>query len=148
MSPALRQEFSEALTAVLGEMRQALAQLDRTLDTERAALETGDAEALGQAGTRKQALMQQLEQLDAERRQLAHEDAVGAAAQEPAWAEVLHALRACHQLNLRNGGLANRRLQMVRRALAVLTGDNEQADLYDRSGGLLASARSHALTAA
>lgn len=147
MNPSLRQEFGEALAAVLDEMRQALARLADTLDAERAALESGDAAALDQAGTRKQALMQQLEQFDAERRQLAHE-AAPPAALAPAWAEVVHALRDCHQRNLHNGSLANRRLQMVRNALSVLTGDDGHAGLYDRSGGLQGGGRSHVSTAA
>src|SRR6185312_788966 len=71
MSPPLRQEFAEALAAVQGEMRQGLEQLAQVLETERAALDGGDIEALDRAGARKQALMQQLEQLDAERRLLA-----------------------------------------------------------------------------
>ncbi|GAB3789456.1 flagella synthesis protein FlgN [Dyella agri] len=148
MSPQLRQEFDEALAAVQGEMRQALDRLVQTLEAERAALDSGDSEALGQAGTHKQALMQQLEQLDAERRQLAREQPRAEAVPDPAWAAIVQSLRHCHQLNQRNGGIVSQRLQMVRQALAVLTGADNSNGLYDRSGELHAGARSRPLAAA
>lgn len=148
MNPPLRQEFSEALAAVQGEMRQALDQLVQVLETERSALDAGDTEALGQAGTRKQALMQQLEQLDAERRQLVHEQPQTEATPDPAWTTIVQSLQHCHRLNLRNGGIVNQRLQLVRQALAVLTGAESGSGLYDRSGELHAGARSRPLAAA
>lgn len=148
MNPQLRQEFDEALAAVQGEMRQALDQLVQALETERAALDGGDTEALGLAGTRKQALMQQLEQLDAERRQLAREQPQAGAAPDPAWAAIVQSLRHCHRLNQRNGGIVNQRLQLVRQALAVLTGADGGGGLYGRSGELHAGARSRPLAAA
>ena len=148
MNPPLRQEFGEALAAVQGEMRQALEQLAQVLEAERNALDAGDTEALGQAGTRKQALMQQLEQLDAERRQLVREQPQTEAAPDPAWTDIVQSLQHCHRLNQRNGGIVNQRLQLVRQALAVLTGTDGDNGLYDRSGELHAGARSRPLAAA
>lgn len=148
MNPPLRQEFGEALAAVQDEMRQALDQLVQVLEAECDALEAGDSTALGQAGTRKQVLMQQLEQLDAERRQLAREQPQAEAASDPIWSAIVQSLQHCHRLNQRNGSVVNQRLQMVRQALAVLTGADGSDGLYDRSGELHAGARSRPLAAA
>ena len=60
--------------------------------------------------------MQQLEQLDAERRLLAREQPQVEAVPDPDWAAIMQSLRHCHQLNQRNGGLVSRRLQLVRQA--------------------------------
>jgi flagellar biosynthesis protein FlgN len=92
--------------------------------------------------------MQQLEQLDAERRQLAREQPQSEAAPDPAWSAIVASLRHCHRLNQRNGGIVNHRLQLVRQALAVLTGADGGGGLYDRSGELHAGARSRPLAAA
>ncbi|MEW9572842.1 flagella synthesis protein FlgN [Rhodanobacter sp. Si-c] len=148
MNSPLRQEFGEALAAVQGEMHQALDQLVQVLEAEHGALDAGDTEALGQAGTHKQALMQQLEQLDAERRQLAREQPQTEAAPDPAWTAIVQSLQHCHRLNQRNGGIVNQRLQLVRQALAVLTGADSSSGLYGRSGELHASKRSRPLAAA
>lgn len=148
MSPPLRQEFAEALAAVQDEMRQGLEQLVQVLEAERAALDGGDIEALDQAGTRKQLLMQQMEQLDAERRLLAREQPQASAAPDPTWTAIVQSLQHCHRLNQRNGGIVSQRLQLVRQALAVLTGTDGDNGLYDRSGELHAGARSRPLAAA
>ena len=148
MNPPLRQEFAEALSAVQGEMRQGLEQLAQVLEAERAALDAGDLDALDRAGARKQALMQQLEQLDAERRLLAREQPQVPVAPDPAWAAIVHSLQHCHRLNQRNGGIVGQRLQLVRQALAVLTGTDSDGGLYDRSGELHAGTRSRPLAAA
>lgn len=148
MNPPLRQEFAEALAAVQDEMRQGLEQLVQVLEAERAALDGGDIEALDQAGTRKQLLMQQMEQLDAERRLLAREQPQAPAAPDPAWTAIVQSLQHCHRLNQRNGSIASQRLQLVRQALAVLTGTDGGSGFYDRSGELHAGARSRPLAAA
>lgn len=148
MNTPLRQELGEAIAAVLGEMRQALDQLSQTLEAERAALDGGDIEALGRAGTHKQTLMQQLEQLDAERLLLLREQPPAGAAPDPAWADIVRSLQHCQQLNQRNGGITRQRLQLVRRALAVLTGAGADDGLYDRSGDLHAGTCSRPLAAA
>ncbi|MHB1057524.1 MAG: flagella synthesis protein FlgN [Rhodanobacter sp.] len=153
MNQQLQHELDDALTAVLGDMRQAVDQLAQVLEAERTALDAGDSEALDQAGARKQALMLQLEQLDDERRQLGREQpgreqAATDASPEPAWAGIVQSLRHCQQLNQRNGNAVNQRLNLVRQALAVLTGHAGESGLYGRSGELHASPRSHVLAAA
>jgi flagella synthesis protein FlgN len=148
MTPQLQHELDDALTAVLGDMRQAVDQLAQVLEAERAALVTGNSEALDQAGARKQALMLQLEQLDAERQQLGREQTATQSELEPVWAGIVQSLRHCQLLNQRNGSAVNQRLNLVRQALAVLTGRAGESELYGRSGELHASPRSHALAAA
>ena len=148
MNTQLRHEMNDALTAVLGDMQQAVDQLVRVLEAERAALDTANNEALDHAGARKQALMQQLEQLDAERQLLSREQSALADTLEPVWAGIVQSLRHSHLLNQRNGNAVNQRLSQVRQALAVLTGHAGESGLYGRSGELHASMRSQVLAAA
>jgi flagellar biosynthesis protein FlgN len=148
MNSPLQHELNAALMAVLGEMQQAVDQLGQVLEAERTALDTSSSEALDQAGARKQATMQRLEQLDAERQLLSREQPPVAAALEPVWAGIVQSLRQCHLLNQRNGSTVNLRLSQVRQALAVLTGHAGESELYGRSGELHASLRSQVLAAA
>ncbi len=148
MNRQLQNELDSALKAVLGDMQQAVGQLAQVLEDERAALGENNSEALDQAGTRKQALMLQLEQLDTERQQLGREHPALAGTLEPTWAGILQSLRRCQQLNQRNGSAVNQRLNQVRQALAILTGHSGESELYGRSGELHASLRSQVLAAA
>ena len=148
MNSPLQHELNDALTAVLGDMQQAVDQLVQVLEVERTALDTSHSDALDQAGPRKQALMQQLEQLDAERQLLSREQPALSAALEPVWARIVQSLRHSHLLNQRNGSTVNQRLTQVRQALAVLTGHAGESELYGRSGELHASLRSQVLAAA
>jgi flagella synthesis protein FlgN len=147
MNRQLQHELDDALGAVLGDMQQAVDQLAQVLEAERTALDSRDFDALDQAGTRKQAIMLQLEQLDAERQQLACERPAVAAASTPLWSKVVQKLQYCHLLNLRNGSVVSQRLGQTRRALAVLTGHAGESELYGRSGELRASLRSQVLAA-
>ncbi|MFC5436821.1 flagella synthesis protein FlgN [Rhodanobacter umsongensis] len=148
MNSPLQHELNAALAAVLDDMQQAVAQLGQVLQAERTALDTSSSEALDQAGARKQAIMQQLEQLDAERQLLGREQPEAAAALEPVWARIVVSLRECHLLNQRNGSAVNLRLTQVRQALAVLTGHAGESELYGRSGELRTHLRSQVLAAA
>ncbi len=148
MKTTLQHELNDALASVLDDMQQAAGQLLTVLEAERTALESASAEALDQAGTRKQTLMQQLEQLDAERQSLCREQPTRQAALEPEWARVVRSLRHCHTLNQRNGSTVNQRLTQVRQALAILTGHTGESELYGRSGALHGSLRSQILAAA
>ena len=148
MNSPLQHELNAALTAVLDDMQQAVDLLGQVLEAERTALDTSNSAALNDAGARKQAIMQQLEQLDAERQLLSREQPDVAAALAPIWTGIVHSLRQCHQLNQRNGSTVNLRLTQVRQALAVLTGHAGESELYGRSGELHASLRSQVLAAA
>jgi flagella synthesis protein FlgN len=148
MRQPLQHELNDALASVLDEMQLRADELQSTLEAERAALDCADAAALDAAGNRKQALMQQLEQLDAERQLLQRQQPVGEAVRESRWAQVLQVLRHCHALNQRNGSLVNQRLAQLRQALAILTGHAGESDLYGSSGELHGSLRSKSLAAA
>lgn len=148
MSRLLQDELDSALTAVLDDMQQAVGQLVQVLEAERSALGANSSEALDQAGARKQALMQQLEQLDAERLQLSRELPAVATRLEPVWADIVQSLRGCQQLNQRNGNAVSRRLGQIRQALSILTGHIGESELYGRTGELRTGLRSQALTRA
>lgn len=148
MKPSLQAELDHALTAAVEEMRLAVGQLMDALNTERTALETADVDTLNQAGASKHELMLRLEQLDSERLQLSQGAPEASRALAPTWQEVLQSLRACQQLNQRNGTLVGIRLQQVRKALAVLTGNETEASVYGRAGDLRTSLRSQTLAEA
>lgn len=148
MNIPLQQELNDALASVLDEMQRTTDQLQVVLESERSALDHANPQALDEAGTAKQALMQRMEQLDAERLQLCQTDPASQAALQPAWARVVESLRRCHTLNLRNGGVVNQRLTQVRQALSILTGQAGESATYGRSGELRSSLRSQVLAAA
>ena len=148
MKASLQHELNDALASVLDDMQQVIDQLLTVLEAERAALDNASVEALDRASTQKQALMQQLEQLDAERLLLCREQPVRQAALDSEWQHVLQSLRQCHALNQRNGRAVNQRLTQVRQALAILTGHTGDSELYGRSGELHRSLRSQVRAAA
>ena len=148
MNATLQAELDHALKAAVEEMRLAVEQLTDALQTERAALETADVQALNSTGAAKHALMQRLEQLDGERVQLSQSASDASRTLAPKWQEILQSLRACEQLNQRNGYLVGIRLQQVRKALAVLTGNDTEASVYGRAGELHTSLRSQPLAEA
>ncbi|WP_430391117.1 flagella synthesis protein FlgN [Dyella sp. 20L07] len=148
MNNSLQAELDHALTAAVEEMRLAVDQLADALQTERAALETADVDTLNRAGASKHELMLRLEQLDVERVQLSQGAPEASRALAPMWQQILQSLRACQQLNQRNGTLVGVRLQQVRKALAVLTGNDIEASVYGRAGELRTSLRSQTLAEA
>ena len=148
MRRPLHAELESALGAVVEDMRQASGQLADILEAERAALAAADPAGLDRAGERKQQLMQQLEQLDAERVQLSQVDPSAAYQLDSVWQQVLGTLRACRDINQRNGILVNQRLGQVRKALAVLAGQSGEAGAYGPSGELHPALRSHNLAQA
>lgn len=149
MSKLLHHELEAALAAVVEDLHQAATALGEALAAEREALVGADAPALDHAGTRKQVLMQRLEQLDAERVQMLKLEPAAAAQVEPRWREVLELLRSCHEMNQRNGSLVGQRLAQVREALAVLTGQGGDArGVYGPGGEVRTALRSHHLASA
>lgn len=149
MGKQLHHELEAALAAVVEDLGRSVAELAATLADEREALIGADALALDRAGERKQALMQQLEQLDAERMQMLKLEPAVAARVDARWREVLEQLRHCHEMNQRNGSLVSQRLAQVREALAVLTGQGGDArGLYGPAGDVRTALRSHHLASA
>ncbi|MCX7513117.1 flagella synthesis protein FlgN [Frateuria sp. STR12] len=149
MSKLLHHELETALAAVVEDLHRSVTELAATLAAEREALVGADAVALDREGARKQALMQQMEQLDAERVQMLKLEPAAAAQVEPRWREVLELLRGCHEMNQRNGHLVGQRLTQVREALAVLTGQGGDArGVYGPGGEVRTALRSHHLASA
>lgn len=142
MNQQAQHELEDALVAVMGDMQQAVDRFAQALESERQALDAGDSEALDLAGADKQATVLQLEQLDAERRQLLEAQPSSATAIDAMWTDIVQALQRCHRLNQRNGAVVNQRLGLVRQALAVLTGQPGDTELYGPSGTLHANLRS------
>jgi flagella synthesis protein FlgN len=149
MSTPLHHELEAALAAVVEDLHRSAGELSAALAAEREALLAADAPALDRAGTRKQSLMLQLEQLDAERVQLLKVGPSAAAQIVPRWRDVLGLLRDCHEMNQRNGSLVSQRLAQVREALAVLTGQGGDArGLYGPGGEVRTALRSNHLASA
>lgn len=150
MNTAAAHGNAGALDAVLGAMRGELDQLDSVLEAEQVALRDGDTVAIDQTGSHKQALMQRLEELDAERCQFARAAPALASSRDGDWRHVVSRLQHCQELNQRNGNIASQRLRAVRQALAILTGGGDDGNgLYNSAGGLLDGAtRSRPLAAA
>jgi flagella synthesis protein FlgN len=142
MSPNLQAELGAALRSVLDDMSATTAQLIHVLDEEREALDGADARALNRAGEAKQMLMRRLEQLDMERLHLCSTSAEAAQQVDTQWRELLRSLSVCRDKNQRNGALVGQRLTQVRKALAVLTGNDVQTGTYGQNGALQDTHRS------
>ena len=142
MSPNLQAELGAALRTVLDEMSATTAQLIHVLDEEREALNVADAKALNRSGEAKQMLMRRLEQLDLERLHLCSTSPEAAQQVDTQWRELLKSLTVCRDRNQRNGALVGQRLAQVRKALAVLTGNDAQTGTYGQNGSLQDTHRS------
>ena len=142
MSPNLQAELGAALRSVLDDMSATTAQLIHVLDEEREALNSADAKALNRAGEAKQMLMRRLEQLDVERLHLCSTSAEAAQQVDTQWRALLKSLTQCRDKNQRNGALVGQRLGQVRKALAVLTGNDTQSGTYGQNGALQDTHRS------
>jgi len=142
MSPNLQAELGAALRSVLDDMSATTAQLIHVLDEEREALNSADAKALNRAGEAKQMLMRRLEQLDVERLHLCSTSAEAAQQVDTQWRALLKSLTQCRDKNQRNGALVSQRLAQVRKALAVLTGNDTQSGTYGQNGALQDTHRS------
>jgi len=120
---------SQRLNAVLGEqIRCAEAMLD-TLARENQALADGDAEQLGSATYTKARLVEALERLEAERRELTQDTDPSSS---DAWQRLRELVTECKQRNQRNGTLLKARAETVRIALKTLRGS--EPDLYSPTG--------------
>ncbi len=147
MIPSLPAELEAASQAVIAEMRGGVDILHEILLDERAALDSGDAVALDKASRAKQARLELIETLDAERRQLA-DAAGGDDTTREGWKEFVTALALCQQLNEINGRIVGQRMVQVRQALSLLTGGASDGELYGPGGHSRASLRSSTLAQA
>ena len=155
-------ELSRALGSVCGEIAATASQMLGVLEAERSALASGDSQALDSASAAKQAHLQRLETLEAERRHLIA--GIGSDARQPPfameraltkdaqalaqWRSALDVLARCHDLNQANGAIVELRLRQLRQAIDLLTGAPPAAGLYGPQGERASLRRSHELARA
>jgi len=133
MSPAPGQEFGAALAAVMGDLAVEVDALHACLIEERLALDHGDAMALDAAGRSKGSLLDRIEKLDVERRQLDAAAGIDSLADQQ-WAPTVERLRECRSLNETNGRIVAQRMSHVRQALSVLSGEAPGGSTYGPNG--------------
>ncbi|MGH8214401.1 MAG: flagella synthesis protein FlgN [Rhodanobacteraceae bacterium] len=129
----LAPEFDDAKRAVFAEMASSADALRGTLDAEREALDQLDPIALDAATAAKSGLLQRLESLDAERRQL--DDLASPPETSGAWQRICRQLEACRRINETNGSIVEHQLRGVRRALGILRGAGEGPPVLYGPGG-------------
>lgn len=140
-------ELEEAWGAVVAEMASSVDQLRGTLDDERDALDRHDAIALDAATSAKAQLLQRLESLEVERRQLA--DVASPQAPSSVWQRIGRQLEACRRINETNGSIVEHQLHRVRRALGILRGSGDGPPaLYGPAGHAHAPMLSRSLSQA
>ena len=119
----------QRLGAVLGEQIRCAQAMLETLAQENHALTAGDQNALSAASDAKAKLVDALEQLEVERRELAQLDGTSNAAD---WQRLRDLIAQCKEQNQRNGTLLTARAENVRVALKTLRGS--EPDIYGASG--------------
>lgn len=133
MTGAPQADLALAQDAVIADMQTATVELRAVLDAEREALDRHDSIALDAATSAKAQLLQRLESLDAERRQL--EQLAPVCGPSAVWTQICLQLGACRRINEINGSIVTQQLTFVRRALGVLRGSGEGAPaLYGPAG--------------
>lgn len=130
-------QFRDALKQLLRTQDECATQLLDTLESERAALQAGDAERLDTLTAEKSGLLRKLDELGRDQMRLlsglAFDQDSGGMAQALAWCDpdaelklqqrdLGQRLQRCRELNERNGLTVQYRLGYVRRALDVLNG--------------------------
>ena len=120
---------SQRLNAVLGEQIRCAEAMLEILAHENQALADGDAEQLGSATATKAQLVEALERLEAERRELTQDTDPSSS---DAWQRLRELVTECKQRNQRNGTLLKARAETVRIALKTLRGSDP--DLYSPTG--------------
>lgn len=130
---AVDAELEDVRTTVVAEMEIAVVELRSVLDAERQALDRADSIALDAATAVKAQLLQRLESLDAERRQLV--DIAPPREPSMAWRNIRRQLDDCRRINAINGSIVEHQLQGVRRALGILRGSGEAPPVLYGPGG-------------
>lgn len=108
-----------------------------TLESENRALQEGDSEQLNAASADKARLVESLESLEQERRELSAAlgvtpTAPGSADAGGKWRELMGLIEQCRDNNLRNGSLVQARREQITVALKLLRG--AQPEVYDAHG--------------
>lgn len=154
-------QFRNALKSLLDAQGACAHELLETLESERSALESGDAERLDAVTAQKSSLLRKLDQLGRDQMHLLGElsfDEDGPGLEQAlAWCdpgaalkseqqEVGRCLQRCRDLNERNGITVQYRLGYVRRALDVLNGQPAgSSDVYGADGRTSTSCSSRLL---
>lgn len=128
---------ASSLVDVLDEQIRTAHAMLGTLDRESQALIESNPEALNSAGADKARLVETLELLERERRELADTMRVKLTTSEgdnasARWRELLGLIERCREQNQRNGVLVKARREQVLEALKLLRGS--ELELYDSTG--------------
>ncbi|HET9819554.1 MAG TPA: flagellar protein FlgN [Rhodanobacteraceae bacterium] len=140
MHDARQSELAQVCEHVMVDMQAAVVELRAVLDAEREALERLDSLALDAATSAKAELLQRLESLDAERRQL--DDVASRERSSDTFQHICGQLEACRHINEINGSIVEHRLRDVRQALGILRGSGEGSPVLYGPGG---HAQTHAV---
>jgi flagella synthesis protein FlgN len=119
----------QRLNAVIDEQLRCAEAMLEALTRENQALADGNHEALGVATEAKAELVDALEKLESERRELACADS---APESAAWHRLRGVIAECKDRNQRNGVLLKARAESVRIALKTLRGS--EPELYGATG--------------
>ena len=105
-----------------------------TLDSENRALLDNDADALNSAATNKTRLLQTLEALERERRQIADRTQISpeGEANSDRWQHLLELMQECRKRNQSNGALVKVRRDQLMQVMKIVSGP--QVELYDAKG--------------
>lgn len=133
MTGELSHDFDKALVAVMGELARAVDSLHANLIDERMALDQADTSALEIVGRAKGQLLDRIEKLDVERRQLSQASGIDSLA-DARWSATTDLLVECRRLNEVNGRIVHQRMGHVRQALALLAGDAPGGSTYGPQG--------------
>jgi len=144
MSAAHGADFDAALVAVMGDLARDIDALHACLIEERLALDATDPQALDAATRAKGELLDRIESLDVERRQLSEAASLDSLA-DARWVVVFERLRECRQLNETNGRIVGQRIGHVRQALALISGGSPGGSTYGRNGEAKINLRSATL---
>lgn len=134
MDKKLKDEAALALTTTIAEMGAKIHQLYDTLLQERETLRTSNHVQLPFIGDKKIALLQEIENLDRLRVNLVRDVPETSTALSGHWSEFLTQLQSCAELDRQNGLLAQACLNVVKKALATLTGNDPVASTYGPRG--------------
>ncbi|QDE40570.1 flagellar protein FlgN [Luteibacter pinisoli] len=116
-------DFDSALSAVMGDLAREVDALHACLIDERMALDQANSDALQTITRSKGSLLDRIDRLDSERRQLGAAGNIDSA-NDPRWAPTFSRIGECRQINETNGRIVSQRIGHVRQALALISGDS------------------------
>lgn len=136
-------DFDTALSAVMGDLAREVDALHACLIEERMALDQANSDALQNATRSKGHLLDRIDRLDSERRQLSTAGNIDSA-NDARWAPTFERIRECRGINETNGRIVSQRIGHVRQALALISGDSTggAASTYGPRGTTQVSLRS------